>query len=591
MEIKQCLAACLVAALTCAIADTLTEDELTEMIKDGFRNVERETINGQVILEDGYIPTWLSGNFMRHACGAFGETDNMNKTLPNYIEHLFDCIEIGNKFRIENGNITFTNRWYDTTVNDIYNFYGREMNESSLFHTTTLSKLNPTQLDIWSANLSDNSKLEKVHHVSWWQIGDDVIAMSEFPIGVIIDPDEVAHKGYIQYNDDNLGVPNSMQYFTNNNPAHEHTEPDGTLWSAVAVIKFETRTLLKSWRVVYKVGADKIRHVIGTYHYEDTDVTKCRPGTPYEDFTARFGYLHSFAMTENYIILPETAYMIDTCVFAFYNKYEPFFSQGFHYEPSGLSRLLVMRKSDGVFVANITVPPIFITHQLGAYEDGDSIHMDMLTYNDAGIYTQHLYVENLFNKHTYTSNVTRITIHMSNWTASLRSLREPRKPPAAFEMSNINYKYNAKKYTYAYMARNFAMKDQNALTKLNVDTGEEIEYLYPKGMFTQEPQFVSRPNAVSEDDGVLLAQGVDGRKHKAFMVIVDAKTMKLIGHVTAPDLALFGLHNKLFPFHKGNSSGSDSKLSSGSSKIEPFSCKLYMFVFICVFMRVCHISI
>jgi carotenoid cleavage dioxygenase-like enzyme len=49
---------------------------------------------------------------------------------------------------------------------------------------------------------------------------------------------------------------------------------------------------------------------------------------------------------------------------------------------------------------------------------------------------------------------------------------------------------------------------------LNVDTGVEVEYILPEGMFVQEPQFISKPNAQAEDDGVILAQGIDGRKQK-----------------------------------------------------------------------------
>lgn len=49
----------------------------------------------------------------------------------------------------------------------------------------------------------------------------------------------------------------------------------------------------------------------------------------------------------------------------------------------------------------------------------------------------------------------------------MRSLRADGKKPEAFEMSNINYAYYGKKYTYAYMARNFDRKEQNAITKVS----------------------------------------------------------------------------------------------------------------------------
>lgn len=63
------------------------------------------------------------------------------------------------------------------------------------------------------------------------------------------------------------------------------------------------------------MGANKVRHVVGNYEYEDADLSKCKENDPYPDFNARFGYLHSFAMTQNYIILPETAYMHDPCYY------------------------------------------------------------------------------------------------------------------------------------------------------------------------------------------------------------------------------------------------------------------------------------
>jgi hypothetical protein len=60
--------------------------------------------------------------------------------------------------------------------------------------------------------------------------------------------------------------------------------------------------------------------VVGEYHYDDADLTKCsqnKPGSSYPDFGSRFGYLHSFGLTEKYVVLPEAGYMHDPC---FYSK-------------------------------------------------------------------------------------------------------------------------------------------------------------------------------------------------------------------------------------------------------------------------------
>ena len=53
------------------------------------------------------------------------------------------------------------------------------------------------------------------------------------------------------------------------------------------------------------------------------------------------------------------------CMFlAHYKDDKPFFPQSFKYEQKGFSRLLVMRKSDGSFIATVKTKPFFATHQV-----------------------------------------------------------------------------------------------------------------------------------------------------------------------------------------------------------------------------------
>ena len=49
---------------------------------------------------------------------------------------------------------------------------------------------------------------------------------------------------------------------------------------------------------------------------------------------------------------------------------------------------------------------------------------------------------------------------------------------------------------------------------MNVDTGETIVCNFPEGMYPQEPIFVASPESSSEDDGILLVQGIDGEQEK-----------------------------------------------------------------------------
>jgi hypothetical protein len=153
----------------------------------------------------------------------------------------------------------------------------------------------------------------------------------------------------------------------------------------------------KSWRAVYSIDPDTaMRTVIGEYHYADVDLALCTtPEMVYPHPEGRLHYMHAFQMTENYITMPGSSHMFNPCSVLAQDGPAPVFSN-YRFEPSVESALIIMNKTSGEFTANITVPSMFVTHMLGAYEDGDLMHLDMLVYNDAAIYTHISYVENIF---------------------------------------------------------------------------------------------------------------------------------------------------------------------------------------------------
>ena len=114
-------------------------------------------------------------------------------------------------------------------------------------HCTFLKLIlqNISQMHKWKTFRKNSNKIGGVPHVSWWKIGNHAIAMSESPTGVVIYPNMVEQKGTVKYLDTNLGYGSDVTFA--NNPAHEHTERDGTLWSTVAVVRFVSRTRLNIW--------------------------------------------------------------------------------------------------------------------------------------------------------------------------------------------------------------------------------------------------------------------------------------------------------------------------------------------------------
>lgn len=67
------------------------------------------------------------------------------------------------------------------------------------------------------------------------------------------------------------------------------------------------------------------------------------------------------------------------------------------------------------------------------------------------------------------------------------------------------------------------------IVKVDTETGEFKTWKENEFTFPGEAQFVSRPGAVSEDDGVLLAAVTDVRKGTPdFLLVLDAKDLSEI---------------------------------------------------------------
>ncbi|ELU00370.1 hypothetical protein CAPTEDRAFT_192097 [Capitella teleta] len=164
-------------ALVCCLSCSHGRSEL-DMLRVAFSNVEKDTIDGEVSLESGEIPHWLNGTFIRHSCGVFGETESdLNSPIVNYVDHLFDCLEMGTSFKFEDGKVSFYNRYYDTNHVDIFNAYNHNRNESKVFWKTILAEFDVEQNTNLRENITAGPKEAMIDHVTWWalmQIFEDI---------------------------------------------------------------------------------------------------------------------------------------------------------------------------------------------------------------------------------------------------------------------------------------------------------------------------------------------------------------------------------------------------------------------------------
>ena len=135
-------------------------------------------------------------------------------------------MEMGQAYTFHEGEVTFTSKFYDTNMVDVWLDYEENMNQSSIWWWTIYAERNLTAIDKESSNMGKPGKPGAVPAVSWWQVGDSVLAMTEGPGGHMVDVHKMIHLGNFPYDDD-LG----SGWHTESGPAHEAVGPDGNIYS------------------------------------------------------------------------------------------------------------------------------------------------------------------------------------------------------------------------------------------------------------------------------------------------------------------------------------------------------------------------
>ena len=133
----------------------------------------------------GNVPHDLSGTFVRHGCGAFGNAaTKIQDDVLDKVENIIDCISIDQSFSFHNGQAYFSSQFYDSNIARIFrDIYNEDMHESSIYWETILGRQNDTAIDLMVEEMYAPGRPSRVSAVSWWHVGTDVYAMAEWKDG------------------------------------------------------------------------------------------------------------------------------------------------------------------------------------------------------------------------------------------------------------------------------------------------------------------------------------------------------------------------------------------------------------------------
>ncbi|KAI8067760.1 carotenoid oxygenase [Gongronella butleri] len=270
----------------------------------------------------------------------------------------------------------------------------------------------------------------------------------------------------------------------------------------------------------------------------------------------RPSYIHSFWLTRNYVVLPESPLYFGQDGLSM--MFSGTVTSGLVWDPQERTYLHVIARRSGVgLVASIPVDPFYTFHVGNAYEKGTPsepvLILDCAAFPDGDIahqvhnYGHHLAraapgayknpAQGVEESHGFYlpptqqpsfGDLRRISLDIGAMSAKMESI-----------MPNIEFlRFNAQKslQPYRYVFGNQLMQatptksSRYSLAKVDVETHEITRYDHPD-QICSEPIFVPRPGASDEDDGVVLSLvnvTHDAGPHRCYILVLDAVSMNEI---------------------------------------------------------------
>jgi beta,beta-carotene 9',10'-dioxygenase len=459
----------------------------------GFEDVtvERE-------LEDlpvkGALPGWLRGSLLRNGPAKF-------RVGERAYRHWFDGLAMLHRFAIADGAVSYSNRYLESPAYQAASegrlAYGEFASDPcrSIFKRVTTAFTPPSFGHNANVNIS--------------VIAEQLVAMTETPMAVAFDPDTLATAGIAGYDDDIAG------FVTTAHPLYDFDRRENFNY----LLDFGPRS---TYQVYGLPDGSNARRKVASINVKEP------------------AYIHSFGMTEHYVVLVEFPLVVNPLKLLVSGK--PFI-ENYEWKPERGATFHVIDKSSGEIVATATSEPFFAFHHVNAWEEDGAVLVDICAYDDPTI-VDALYLDRVVDGIRPDASV----------TAKLRRYRVPLAGGAVtseqisdvpLELPRINFKpHNGKPYRYAYGTSHSPQgRFIDQLAKIDVHSGESVVWHEPD-TYPGEPVFIARPDGSGEDDGVVLSVVLDAQRETSFLLCLDAATFAEVARAEVPQPVPFGFHGQ-----------------------------------------------
>jgi beta,beta-carotene 9',10'-dioxygenase len=458
----------------------------------GFSSLRQE-LSPTTLPVLGKLPEWLSGRLLRNGPALF-EVDGQK------YQHWFDGLAMLHCFAFRNGTVTYTNRFLQSpayqkamkTQRISYPEFATNPEQSWLGRMTAYFQPNP-----YGANANVNIS----------KIANHWVALTETPTPVRFYPDNLSTIGVLSYEDQLKG-----QHCT----AHPHYD-----WKRRLSTNTMTTFGRKSHYTIYTIqDGETQRRLLGRIPVEEP------------------GYIHSFGITERYVILVEFPLVVSPLELLFSGK--PFI-ENFRWKPERGARFYVLSREDGVLHRIYETDAFFAFHHVNAFEWDGQICVDIVATADNGL-LEHFYLNRILHAESPPpgSFLMRYHLPLDGETIQAELLSD-----AVLELPRIHYRAcNMQDYRFVYgisLDLQGGSIFYDRLCKISI-SGQQYWTWFEPGCYPGEPVFVPAPGAEAEDDGVLLSVVLDGKAEHSFLLALDAKTLSELARSPLPHAVPFGFH-------------------------------------------------
>ncbi|KAK6484789.1 retinoid isomerohydrolase-like [Huso huso] len=501
----------------------------------------------------GVIPPWLKGSLLRLGPGLF-------EIGEEQFYHLFDGQALFHKFDLKNGAVTYHRKFVRTDA------YVRAMTENRIVITEfgTFAFPDPCK-NIFSRFFSYFKGVEVTDNalVNVYPVGEDFYACTETNYITKVNPETL----------ETISKVDLCNYVSINGvTAHPHIENDGTVYNIGNCFGKGCSIAYNLVKIppTQKDKVDPLERMKVVVQFPCSD--RFKPS-----------YVHSFGMSENYFVLVETPVKINLLKFL-----SAWSIRGANYmdcfesnETMGTWFHIATKKTGEHQNIKFRTSAINVFHHINTYEEDGFLVVDLCTWKGFEFVYNYLYLANLkenwdevkknammapqpeVRRYVLPLDVDRVeqgknliclpytTATATMWADGTVWL-EPEVlfsgPRQAFEFPQINYKkFSMKKYTYAYaLGLNHFIPDR--ICKLNVKTKETWVWQEPDS-YPSEPIFVATPNAVDEDDGVILTVVVTpgAGQRPAYLLILNAKDLTEVARAEVETIIPVTFHGMYKP--------------------------------------------